>query len=151
MAGIEVYDLLRDEYDIQIEFGDISNILAYISIGDRLQDIERLVGALADIERLYKKDRTGMLTGEYIAPKVAVSPQKAFYFQKESLPIEETAGRISGEFVMCYPPGIPILAPGEEVTREIVEYIVYARDKGCSMQGMEDPKVERLQVLKGDR
>ena len=151
LAGIEVYDLLRDEYDIQIEFGDICNILAYISIGDRLQDIERLVGALADIERLYKKDRTGMLTGEYIAPKVAVSPQKAFYSQKESLPIEETAGRISGEFVMCYPPGIPILAPGEEVTREIVEYIVYARDKGCSMQGMEDPRVERLQVLKGDK
>ncbi|MDO4512591.1 MAG: aminotransferase class I/II-fold pyridoxal phosphate-dependent enzyme, partial [Lachnospiraceae bacterium] len=50
LAGIEVYDLLRDEYDIQIEFGDIANILAYISIGDRIQDIERLVGALADIK-----------------------------------------------------------------------------------------------------
>ena len=57
LAGIEVYDLLRDEYDIQIEFGDIGNILAYISIGDRIQDIERLVGALADIERLYRKDK----------------------------------------------------------------------------------------------
>ena len=62
--------------------------------------------------------------------------------------MEQTAGRISGEFVMCYPPGIPILAPGEMVTQEIVEYILYARDKGCSMQGMEDPKVEHLQVLK---
>lgn len=147
LAGIEVYDLLRDEYDIQIEFGDICNILAYISIGDRIQDIERLVGALADVERLYHKDRTGMLTGEYIAPTVMVSPQKAFYARKESLPIEETAGRISGEFVMCYPPGIPILAPGEMITKEIVEYIFYARDKGCSMQGMEDKAVERLQVL----
>ena len=149
LAGIEVYDLLRDEYDIQIEFGDICNILAYISIGDRLQDIERLVGALADIERLYKKDKTGMLSGEYISPEVVVSPQKAFYAEKESLPMEKTAGRISGEFVMCYPPGIPILAPGEKVTEEIVEYILYARNKGCSMQGMEDPKVEHLQVLKG--
>ena len=147
LAGIEVYDLLRDEYDIQIEFGDISNILAYISIGDRLQDIERLVGALADIERLYRKDRTGMLSGEYIAPKVVASPQEAFYSEKESLPIAQTAGRISGEFVMCYPPGIPILAPGEQITEEIVEYIVYARDKGCSMQGTEDPAVEHLQVL----
>ena len=149
LAGIEVYDLLRDEYDIQIEFGDICNILAYISIGDRLQDIERLVGALADIERLYKKDSTGMLSGEYIAPAVVASPQQAFYAEKESLPMEQTVGRISGEFVMCYPPGIPILAPGEMVTQEIVEYILYARDKGCSMQGMEDPKVEHLQVLKG--
>ena len=144
-----MYDLLRDEYDIQIEFGDICNILAYISIGDRLQDIERLVGALADIERLYKKDRTGMLTGEYIAPKVAVSPQKAFYSQKESLPIEETAGRISGEFVMCYPPGIPILAPGERITGPILDYIEYAKSKGCSMTGPEDAMIERLNVLKG--
>ena len=48
LAGIEVYDILRDEYDIQIEFGDIGNILAYLSIGDRIQEIERLVSALAE-------------------------------------------------------------------------------------------------------
>lgn len=148
LAGIEVYDLLRDEYDIQIEFGDICNILAYISIGDRIQDIERLVGALADIERLYKKDKTGMLAGEYIAPQVIVSPQKAFYSEKVSLPVRQAAGRICGEFVMCYPPGIPIVAPGEMITQEIVEYIIYAKEKGCSMQGTEDPKVENLMVLK---
>ncbi|MGN0341834.1 MAG: aminotransferase class I/II-fold pyridoxal phosphate-dependent enzyme [Roseburia sp.] len=148
LAGIEVYDLLRDEYDIQIEFGDICNILAYISIGDRIQDIERLVGALADIERLYKKDKTGMLAGEYISPQVIVSPQKAFYSEKVSLPVRQAAGRICGEFVMCYPPGIPIVAPGEMITQEIVEYIIYAKEKGCSMQGTEDPKVENLMVLK---
>ena len=82
LAGIEVYDLLRDEYDIQIELGDIANILAYISIGDRIQDIERLVGALADIKRLYSKDPASMLNTEYINPKVLVSPQTAFLFRK---------------------------------------------------------------------
>ena len=147
LAGIEVYDLLRDEYDIQIEFGDVSNILAYISIGDRLQDIERLVGALADIARIYKKDKTGMLSGEFISPLVAKSPQEAFYADKESLPIKQTKGRISGEFVMCYPPGIPILAPGEMITEEIIEYILYVKEKGCSMQGTEDPMVDNLMVL----
>ena len=147
LAGIEVYDLLRDEYDIQIEFGDISNILAYISIGDRIQDIERLVGALADIERLYKKDSTGMLSGEYISPRVVMSPQKAFYSEKLSLPVEASAGKVCAEFVMCYPPGIPILAPGEMITDDIVQYILYAKEKGCSMQGTEDTEVNRLQVL----
>ena len=137
LAGIEVYDLLRDEYDI----------LAYISIGDRTQDIERLVGALADIARLYKKDKAGLLSGEYIAPKVIRSPQEAFYAEKKSLQIRETSGCISGEFVMCYPPGIPILAPGEMITDEIIEYIIYAKEKGCSMQGTEDPAVEHLMVL----
>ncbi|MDO4489683.1 MAG: aminotransferase class I/II-fold pyridoxal phosphate-dependent enzyme [Lachnospiraceae bacterium] len=147
LAGIEVYDLLRDEYDIQIEFGDISNILAYISIGDRAQDVERLVNALADIARLYKRDKTGLLSMEYINPQVAASPQDAFYSQKRSVPVREAAGCISGEFVMCYPPGIPILAPGERITPEIVEYIEYAKVKGCSMQGTEDPAVDNLMVL----
>jgi len=150
LAGIEVYDLLRDEYDIQIEFGDIANILAYISIGDKVEDIERLVGALADIKRLYSKDPSTMFGTEYIAPKVIYSPQKAFYSNKESLPIEKTSGRICAEFVMCYPPGIPILAPGEMITKEIIEYILYAKEKGCSMQGTEDPYVQNLNVLAED-
>ena len=147
LAGIEVYDLLRDEYDIQIEFGDIGNMLAYISIGDRIQDIERFVGALSDIKRLYAKDTKGMLSNEYIAPRVVTTPQKAFYAKKESLPLRQTRGRVCSEFVMCYPPGIPILAPGEVVTEDIIDYIEYAKEKGCSMQGTEDPTVCRLNVL----
>ena len=62
LAGIEVYDILRDEYDIQIEFGDIGNILAYLSIGDRPQELERLVSALAEIRRRYQKDSAGLLS-----------------------------------------------------------------------------------------
>lgn len=148
LAGIEVYDLLRDEYDIQMELGDIANVLAYLSIGDRERDMERLIGAMVEIRRKYSRDNTGMYTQEYIEPKVAVSPQNAFYAEKESLPLTETEGRICSEFVMCYPPGIPILAPGEEITAQILEYIVYAKEKGCSMTGPEDPGIERLNVLK---
>ena len=148
LTGIEVYDLLRDEYDIQIEFGDIGNILAYISIGDRIQDIERLVGALEDIKRLYSKPVSLLHNAEYITPIVAATPQKAFYAEKELVPIRETAGRICGEFVMCYPPGIPILAPGEMITQEIIDYTLFAKEKGCSMQGPEDGSLERLNVLK---
>ena len=150
LAGIEVYDILRDEYDIQIEFGDLGNILAYLSIGDRKRDVERLVSAMSEIRRLYEKDRTGMMENEYISPVVAVTPQYAFYSPKQSLPLEETAGRICSEFVMCYPPGIPILAPGERVTSKILDYIRYAKEKGCQMTGPEDAKIERLNVLLAD-
>ena len=149
LAGIEVYDLLRDEYDIQIEFGDLGNILAYVSIGDRIKNVERLVSALAQIRRRFNRDKTYLLTQEYLPPVVAVSPQEAFYAEKESLPIMETEGRICSEFVMCYPPGIPILAPGERITKDILEYIRYAKEKGCSMTGTEDPDINNLNVLKG--
>ena len=147
LAGIEVYDILRDEYDIQIEFGDLGNMLAYLSIGDRKQEVERLVSALADIKRRYQKDKTGMLSQEYIPPRVVMTPQESFYAPKEQLPIQEAEGRICSEFVMCYPPGIPILAPGEEITDEIIEYILYAKEKGCSMTGPEDEKIEKLNVV----
>ena len=148
LAGIEVYDILRDEYDIQIEFGDIGNILAYLSIGDRMQEVERLVSALADVRRRYQRDPAGMLSQEYLEPEVVASPQEAFYAEKVSLPLRETEGRICSEFVMCYPPGIPILAPGERITGEILDYIAYAQKKGCSMTGPEDPDIRRLNVLK---
>lgn len=147
LAGIEVYDLLRDEYDIQIEFGDIGNILAYISVGDRNRDIERLISAMSEIKRRFGKSETGLLTHEYINPIVAETPRKAFYGDKRSLPLDEAAGYICSEFVMCYPPGIPILAPGELITDEIIQYIKYAKEKGCSMTGTEDINIEHLNVL----
>lgn len=147
LAGIEVYDLLRDEYDIQIEFGDIGNILAIITGGDRALEIERLVSALSEIKRLYGRSPSGLYDHEYINPTVDLPPQKAFYADRISLPIGETAGRICGEFVMCYPPGIPILAPGERITRDILDYIAYAKEKGCSLTGPQDMNVERLEVV----
>ena len=104
--------------------------------------------ALADIKRLYSKPATSLFTSEYISPTVAATPQRAFYAEKETLPIRSTAGRVCGEFVMCYPPGIPILAPGEVITEEIIEYILFAQEKGCSMQGPESPDISTLNVLK---
>ena len=148
LTGIEVYDLLRDEYDIQIEFGDIGNILAYISIGDRIQDIERLVGALADIKRLYSRDGKDLIAGEYIQPELVLSPQEAFYADRRSLILDESIGQVCGEFVMCYPPGIPILAPGERITQGLVDYIKFAKERGCSLQGTEDPEVNHINVIK---
>ena len=147
LAGIEVYDILRDEYDIQIEFGDIGNILAYLSIGDRPQELERLVSALAEIRRRYQRDTSGLLSQEYIDPEVVMSPQEAFYGKKISIPLRESEGRICSEFVMCYPPGIPILSPGERITADILDYISYAKIKGCSMTGPEDPEIENINVL----
>ena len=147
LAGIEVYDILRDDYDIQTEFGDIANLLAYVSVGDRPKDIERLVAALAEIRRNYRKDPSKTLKMEYIDPVVVCGPQDAFYAEKESLPIAKSCRRICSEFVMCYPPGIPILAPGEQITEEILTYIRYAKKKGCQITGPEDMSIQYLNVM----
>lgn len=147
LAGIEVYDILRDEYNIQIEFGDIGNVLAIISAGDRALEIERLISSLYEIKRLYSKDKAGMFDHEYIDPQVIMPPQSAFYGDKKSVPITESGGYICGEFVMCYPPGIPILAPGEKITGDIINYILYAKEKGCMMTGTQDINIENINVV----
>ena len=148
LAGIEVYDLLRDDYEIQIEFGDIGNILAVISGGDRNLEIERLISALSEIKRLHQTDTAGLFDHEYINPTIVMGPQDAFYSEKMSMTFEQSRGKICGEFVMCYPPGIPILAPGEKITDDILNYIAYAKEKGCFMLGTEDMTMEKINVVK---
>ena len=147
LAGVEVYDLLRDEYDIQIEFGDIGNILAIVSAGDRELEIERFISALSEIKRLYSKDPAGLFDHEYINPVVKVTPQKAFYSDKKAVPVEKSCGKVCAEFVMCYPPGIPILAPGEMITTDIINYIKYCKEKGCLMTGTEDLEINYINVI----
>lgn len=147
LAGIEVYDILRDRFDIQIEFGDIGNILAIISVGDTMLNIERLISAMSEIKRLYTKNPAGMLDHEYIEPHVVCSPQEAFYADKIQLPLDETLDKVCAEFVMCYPPGIPILAPGECITKDALEYIKYAKAKGCNLLGAEDMNTEKINVM----
>jgi arginine/lysine/ornithine decarboxylase len=63
------------------------------------------------------------------------------------VPINESDGKTCAEFVMCYPPGIPILAPGERITKEILEYIEYAKKKGCFLTGTEDIKIENINIV----
>ena len=111
-------------------------------------EIERLISALSEIKRLYGGDPTGMLQSEYLAPDVALPPQQAFYADKKAVPLEQSIGEICSEFVMCYPPGIPILAPGERITSDIVNYIQYAKEKGCSLTGPQDMEIARLNVVK---
>ena len=148
LAGVEVYDILRDDYGIQAEFGDMGNMLAIISVGDTRYNIERLVSSLAEIKRLRGRESVGLWDHEYIPPVVKLSPREAFYADREPIKLAESRGRVSSEFVMCYPPGIPILAPGELVTEEALGYILYAKSKGSLVMGPQDMTLENIFVVR---
>ncbi|MDR1965071.1 MAG: aminotransferase class I/II-fold pyridoxal phosphate-dependent enzyme [Synergistaceae bacterium] len=148
LAGVEVYDMLRDDYGIQIEFGDMGNLLAIISVGDNDYAIERLVSALAEIKRLKSRTRLGLWDHEYISPVVRLLPQEAFYAERRAVPLASSEGEVSSEFVMCYPPGIPILAPGELITKDALGYILYAMKKGSLVMGPQDMTLEYINVVK---
>lgn len=88
-----------------------------------------------------------MLNTEYINRRYLYHRRQHFIQKRHAFQLERHLAAFVPEFVMCYPPGIPILAPGELITDEIIEYVLYAKEKGCSMQGTEDPAVEYLNVL----
>lgn len=138
LTGIEVYTILRDQYHIQLEFGDVRNCLAICSLYDSESDHSNLVDALKAISEKNHGCSADIPAYEYIPPIVKLSPRKAFYSKKNTIPISGAENRISGCAVMSYPPGIPLLAPGELITPKIIEHIVFAATKGCSVSGLDE-------------
>ncbi|EOD01708.1 aminotransferase class I/II-fold pyridoxal phosphate-dependent enzyme [Caldisalinibacter kiritimatiensis] len=148
LTGFEVYDILRDEYNIQMELGDVFNILAIISVGDTKESIDSLIESLKDISKKYKKQKITFNKGPILKnPEVIISPRDAFYSRKKVVKLEEAEGEISGESIMAYPPGIPIVTPGERISKEIIDYIKFLKNQHSLLQGTEDPYVENIKVL----
>lgn len=104
---------------------------------DSESDHLKLVNALKAISEQSRGCSDNIPEYEYIPPVVKLSPRKAFYSRKSIIPVAEAENRISGCAVMSYPPGIPLLAPGELITKKIIEHIVFATTKGCSVSGLD--------------
>lgn len=147
LTGLKVYDLLRDEYNIQAELGDMYNVLAIVSIGDSEDSLRALVKAFKDIARKYKNKSRKVLKIDLKNPEVVISPREAFYSTKVSVPIEKSIGRISGEGVMSYPPGIPIISPGERITKDTIDYIKLLKTEESMLTGTKDPFVNNIDII----
>lgn len=147
-SGIEVYETLRDEYDIQIEFGDLSNILAIVSFGDRYLDIERLLASLADIKQRRKSSLKTMILHEYIHPTTKMTPQEAYNSTKETVMIKNSINRVCGESIMAYPPGIPIISYGEVISNEVINMLEYIKANHGFLMGAKDSSFQTIQVIK---
>lgn len=148
ITGYEVYDILYHRYNIQMELADTHNVLAIVSLGDTKFSLEKLVNALENLAINYRKNNA--LTFDHVPlenPKVRVSPRTAFYADKELVKLEDSVGRIIAESVMVYPPGIPILAPGEEITKEIIVYLKFLKTQHTKLTDMNDKNLVKLLVI----
>lgn len=147
ISGFEMVNILRDDYKIIIEYGDANNIMCIIGLDESKENIDKLISALADIKNGYSQKKPIQTTIEFIEPKVAVSPREAFYARKMPVLLKDSVGYVSGEFIMCYPPGIPVVAPGELISQEAIDYILYSAQKGSVITGTEDLKNEYINIL----
>ena len=149
LTGFEVYDLLYQKYKVQVELGDMYNILALISIGTTKSDIDMLINALDSISKSNMlNEKIKYIDIKQINPIIKLKPRDTFYKNKESVILEDSINRICGESIMAYPPGIPIIAPGEVVTKEIIEYIKTLKANNAYLTDMKDKSIKTIVVIK---
>jgi len=145
---IEVSKILDEKYGLIMEMSCPGHLAAMTSVCDENVGFERLAEAFEEIDRMnfnrVSHDKTNF---DIAVPKVVFSPRKAFYMEKEDCQFEKAVGRIAAEFVIPYPPGIPVCAPGEEISCEAVEILKKYKKFGGEIIGMKDNTLEKIQVL----
>jgi arginine decarboxylase len=159
-TGYEASEILRYRYNIQVELADLFNVVALFTIGTTRDAADRL--ALA-FEEMARDDRavdmyapSGILErrvnrGNYRLPKIPLMrmlPRDAFLAETDIVPFRESAGRICAETISPYPPGIPVIAPGEELSRELVDYLRLEMKAGVRIQGPYDDELRTIRVVK---
>lgn len=149
ITGYELDMILSEKYAIQMELSDFYNVLAVGSFGDTKEGMDRLLCALREISKDYygKNEPIQDFLDIPPTPKRIVNPREAFYADKKSVPLKESLGKVSGEFLLAYPPGIPLLCPGEEITEEIISYVEDLKRANLYVQGTEDPTVTNIKIL----
>lgn len=148
LSGYDVEKILRKDYRIQLEMSDLFNILALVSIGDSRETLSKLIKALQEIaDSQTIKNVIKYFIPVPKIPESVVSPREAFYGEIKTISLNEAEGEISAEMIMAYPPGIPIVCPGERITRDIIDYVNVLRNEHAELQGTEDPEVKQIKVL----
>ena len=156
-TGAQLDDILRREYHLEMEMCGADYVTAITTVMDSGEGLERLGDALTRIDSQltdagYKPDgRKGNQKSVYsMRCDTAMSMGEAMEEKMASVGLEDSAGCISGEFVYIYPPGIPIVAPGEWISRPILEVILEYRDKGLPVQGPADQSLRTIRVVQKD-
>lgn len=151
ITGYDVEKWLRNRFNIEVELSDLYNILCIVTPGDTKEDLITFVSALTELSQEYKTQVDKNVDSSVLLPEIpslALTPRDAFYADTEVIPFEESAGRIIAEFVMVYPPGIPIFIPGEIITQENLVYTRKNVEAGLPVQGAEDVELNKIRVIK---
>lgn len=151
LSGIEVAKTLNAEYGIQIEYADAHGFLAIVSLGNTKHDLEMLAGSLKSLVQKRAAGNSGVQRF-YDVPafstEVAMTPREAAFAKAEQIPFEESVGRICAEIVSPYPPGIPLLVPGERISQETYRYLSDLAQFGARITGQDDAQLLTIKVVK---
>jgi lysine decarboxylase len=151
LTGLQVADKLRHIYNIEPEFADLRNIICSVTIADTEATLERLIGALADIAA--KAGDAGpdvapdLMAFPSRLPEAPLTLRQATVATSRRAPLDQCLGEICAESVIPYPPGIPLILPGEVIERPHLDYLQYVIAQGMIVVGPEDQTLESLRVV----
>ncbi|MFC6453154.1 MULTISPECIES: aminotransferase class I/II-fold pyridoxal phosphate-dependent enzyme [Paenibacillus] len=149
ITGYDAENWLREHYNIEVELSDLYNILCLITPGDTQDNVDILLTALRELSKQNYNIRE---VNELVIkipkiPQLTLTPRDAFYGDTEVVPFKESADRIIAEFIYVYPPGIPILLPGEVISQDLIDYITEHVEVGLPVKGPEDRSIQNVKVI----
>lgn len=151
LSGVEAESILRHRYKVQCELSDARNLLFILSYADKDEQADYLLRALQGLARDHRRgsEASGAVSTKLPAvPAQGMTPREAFFAPKGSVAFSEAEGHIAAEQVMFYPPGIPILCPGDVIDAASLRYIEAMQALGLKVVGPRDASLGRIQVVK---
>jgi arginine/lysine/ornithine decarboxylase len=150
--GYDMAKILNSEYGIQTELSDFQNVLLFVSLGNTPKDLKKFVAALRKIVVDYKDmfmnlKRKRRVVFPHFVPRKEVNPREALTKLTRKIPFKRSVGKVCAEIVCPYPPGIPVLCPGEVITQEIYTYLMNVLDSGARINGQSDGRLQTIKVL----
>jgi arginine/lysine/ornithine decarboxylase len=155
LTGLAAERLLRQHLAVAPEGSDLSSVILAVTIGDTVASVEQLVGGFTALcaQRVAAAPRPLPRSwGAVLAPGVqAMTPREAYFAPARAVPLAEAVGQVAAELVTPYPPGMPVLAPGEVITSDKLAYLAEGKAHGMYVRGPADPSLATLRVVAGDR
>lgn len=153
ITGFEAEQILRDQHGVHVEMSDLLSVLLLITIGDDEATIQRAIDAFQSLARFPTTDSrfpTAQLrsSGQLLfGGQQACTPRQAFNAPHRAVPPAQAIGQISAESITPYPPGIPLITPGERIRPEVIDYLRQGLQAGMHLSGLSDPTFQTIRIL----
>ncbi len=134
LSGVELADLLREKYELEMEMSLSLHTLAMTSIFDTDEGMERLAKAILEIDKEVIPAKQPLAKGQMVLPQMVCGMEEALQGKTTEVMLGDSLGKIAADFLWAYPPGIPLVAPGEQISEDVLAQAFYMQKNGVNVQ-----------------
>jgi lysine decarboxylase len=147
IKGSKIKKRLKSEYNIRLEMADYYYALILTSLMNDEQDYEKVVAAVEDMAKTSAYEEINYVNIKMPDPKIIITPAEAYYSKKQQVTLKEAIGKIAAAPIIPYPPGIPLIVPGEKFTQEIYDHILFLMENGLEIVGLMGYNKDHIVVI----